>query len=231
MVDGRHAEVLRERLELAHAPAAERPRARRTCRGRTSAARRCSLARAWIEASERCLVVRGDRPLDVESLRLLVAARPRAGAEHDAAIVVANAPDADPAPTFRVKLAPEADTDLHTVARARRGPRRLRRRVHRPRARQPHDPRRARAAAEPDPRARPARAGAARPRDRACRQLVAVGRAAPRSTSRTRSPRSSTPSGTRTTRCSTRARSTRPPRSRARSSTTTSATATRRSAS
>src|SRR5690349_5577554 len=113
VVDGRHVESLRERLELHTLPQLNvRVLANLSWKNLSGSA--LLVARRWIEEGERCLVVRGDRPLDVESLRLLV----QLGREHagyDAAIVVANAPEVDPA-AFRVKLAREADTDLHIVS-------------------------------------------------------------------------------------------------------------------
>ena len=113
VVDGRHVEVLRERLELHTLPQLN-VRVLPNLSWKNLSGSALLLARAWIEEGERCLVVRGDRPLDLESLRLLVQLGRAHGHEHDAAIVVANAPAADPA-AFRVKLAREADTDLHTV--------------------------------------------------------------------------------------------------------------------
>lgn len=113
VVDGRHAEPLRERLALHTLPQLDvRVLANLSWKNLSGSA--VLVARRWIEESERCLVVRGDRPLDVESLRLLVQLGREHAADHDAAIVVAHAPEADPS-EFRVKLARESDTDLHTV--------------------------------------------------------------------------------------------------------------------
>jgi 2-aminoethylphosphonate-pyruvate transaminase len=113
VVDGRQTEALRERLELHTLPQLNvRVLANLSWKNLSGSA--LLLARRWIEESERCLVVRGDRPLDVESLRLLVQLGRDHAADYDAAIVVANGPGADPA-AFRVKLAPGSDTDLHTV--------------------------------------------------------------------------------------------------------------------
>jgi 2-aminoethylphosphonate-pyruvate transaminase len=113
VVDGRHTEVLRERLELHTLPQLN-VRVLPNLSWKNLSGSALLVARAWIEDGERCLVVRGDRPLDVESLRLLVQLGRDHGRDHDAAIVVASSPEADPA-AFRVKLAREADTDLHTV--------------------------------------------------------------------------------------------------------------------
>jgi 2-aminoethylphosphonate-pyruvate transaminase len=113
VVDGRHVEALRERLELHTLPQLNvRVLANLSWKNLSGSA--LLVARHWIEEGERCLVVRGDRPLDVESLRLLVQLGRDHAADYDAAIVVANAPGADPA-AFRVKLAPGSDTDLHAV--------------------------------------------------------------------------------------------------------------------
>lgn len=117
VVDGRQSELLRERLQLHTLPGLD-VRVLPNLSWKNLSGSALLLARDWIDPAgainQRCLVVRGDRPLDVESLRVLVQlGRDHAG-EHDAAIVVANAPAADPA-AFRVKLARQADTDLHTV--------------------------------------------------------------------------------------------------------------------
>lgn len=113
VVDGRHAEPLRERLELHTLPQLNvRVLANLSWKNLSGSA--LLVARRWIEDGERCLVVRGDRPLDLESLGLLVQLGREHAAAYDAAIVVASAPEANPA-AFRVKLARQADTDLHTV--------------------------------------------------------------------------------------------------------------------
>jgi 2-aminoethylphosphonate-pyruvate transaminase len=113
VVDGRHAVALTERLELHTLPQLN-VRVLPNLSWKNLSGSALLVARRWIEEGERCLVVRGDRPLDVESLGLLVQLGREHAADHDAAIVVANAPGADPA-AFRVKLARQADTDLHTV--------------------------------------------------------------------------------------------------------------------
>src|SRR5689334_17013837 len=114
VVDGRHVESLRERLELHTLPQLNvRVLANLSWKNLSGSA--LLVARRWIEDSERCLVVRGDRPLDVESLRLLVQLGREHAADYDAAIVVANAPALDP-DAFRVRLARGSDTDLHRVA-------------------------------------------------------------------------------------------------------------------
>lgn len=113
VVDGRHAEALRERLELHTLPQLN-VRVLANLSWKNKSGSTLLVARRWIEEGERCLVVRGDRPLDVESLRLLVQLGREHAADYDAAIVVASAPGADP-DAFRVQLTCRADTDLHTV--------------------------------------------------------------------------------------------------------------------
>src|SRR5689334_17389561 len=71
VVDGRHTEALRERLELHTLPQLD-VRVLPNLSWKNLSGSALLVARKWIEDSERCLVVRGDRPLDVESLRLLV---------------------------------------------------------------------------------------------------------------------------------------------------------------
>src|SRR5688572_11709416 len=113
VVDGRHAGPLRERLDAHPLPQLD-VRVLANLSWKTLSGSAVLVARRWIEDSERCLVVRGDRPLDLPSLRLLVQLGREHAADHEAAIVVASAPEAD-SDTFRVKLARESDTDLHTV--------------------------------------------------------------------------------------------------------------------
>jgi 2-aminoethylphosphonate-pyruvate transaminase len=114
VVDGRHAEALRERLELHTLPQLN-VRVLANLSWKNLSGSTLLVARRWIEDSERCLVVRGDRPLDVASLRLLVQLGREHAADYDAAMVVANAPAFDP-DAFRVRLARGSDTDLHRVA-------------------------------------------------------------------------------------------------------------------
>lgn len=111
VVDGRHAEALRERLALHELPQLDvRVLANLSWKNNSGSA--VLVARKWIEDGERCLVVRGDRPLDIEGLRLLT----QIGPEHaDAALVVAMAPEVDPGTEVRVKMTRQSDTDLYTV--------------------------------------------------------------------------------------------------------------------
>jgi 2-aminoethylphosphonate-pyruvate transaminase len=113
VVDGRHAEELRDRLELHTLPQLE-VRVLANLSWKNLSGSTLLVARAWLEAADRCLVVPGDRPLDVETLRLLAQVGRERAADHEAAIVVAHGPDTDPA-AFRVRLAREADTDLYSV--------------------------------------------------------------------------------------------------------------------
>jgi 2-aminoethylphosphonate-pyruvate transaminase len=69
------------------------------------------VARNWIEASEKCLVVRGDRPLDLDLLHRLA----RSSASEDGARIVVSTASGAPVGETRVVLAREADTDVVTV--------------------------------------------------------------------------------------------------------------------
>ncbi|MBS1118843.1 MAG: aminotransferase [Deltaproteobacteria bacterium] len=112
VVDGRHSEVLRHRLQLHELPQLNvRVLSNMSWKNLSGAA--VLVARKWIEDSQRCLVVRGDRPLDVETLRMLVDIGEHAPA-HDAAIVVSTA-GSMPGCDVRVKLTHEHDTGLCTV--------------------------------------------------------------------------------------------------------------------
>ncbi|HLL23607.1 MAG TPA: aminotransferase class V-fold PLP-dependent enzyme [Kofleriaceae bacterium] len=106
VVDGIHAEPLRDRLQLHTLPALNvRVLANLSWKNLSGSA--ILAARQWIEDSQRCLVVRGDRPLDAETLRLLVQCE-------STSIVVANAAVARGSEAF-VKLATLADSDMQTV--------------------------------------------------------------------------------------------------------------------
>src|SRR6185503_5227977 len=70
VVDGRHAVELRERLALHELPQLTvEVIANLSWRNLSGSA--VLLASSWIERAERCLIVRGDRPPELESLRLL----------------------------------------------------------------------------------------------------------------------------------------------------------------
>ena len=113
VVDGRHAEELRDRLSLHELPKLDvRVLANLSWKNLSGSA--VMMARDWIEHDESCLVVRGDRP-DLESLRALIQVG-HADPHGDAAIIVASNPDSDPGAEFRVRLVREQDTGLDTVS-------------------------------------------------------------------------------------------------------------------
>lgn len=109
VVDGIHAEALRDRLQLHTLPALNvRVLANLSWKNLSGSA--ILAARHWIEESERCFVLRGDRPLDTETLRLLAQCDGT-----DAAIVVAPNTNVPRGSETFVKLAALADSDLQTV--------------------------------------------------------------------------------------------------------------------
>jgi 2-aminoethylphosphonate-pyruvate transaminase len=117
VVDGRHADALREGLALHELPSLQvTVLANLSWKNLSGAAVR--LGRQWIEDSDRCLVVRGDRPLDVETLRMLV----QVGLEADddrtveAALVVSTADDLDPRHEVRVAFGAPRGNELRNVA-------------------------------------------------------------------------------------------------------------------
>ncbi len=110
VVDGRHAEELRDRLKLHELPQLEvRVLANLSWKNLSGSA--VMMAHDWIDHDDPCLVVRGDRP-DVEALRLLISS---AASGADASIIVANGPEADPGAECRVRLVREHDTDVYSV--------------------------------------------------------------------------------------------------------------------
>ncbi len=115
VVDGRHAEELRERLHLHELPSL-RVAVLANLSWKNLSGSAVLAGRQWIEdANDRCLVVRGDRPLDTATLRALVdLAIEQPGC--DAAIVVATTGASEPGTEVHVQLRREADTDLMTVA-------------------------------------------------------------------------------------------------------------------
>ncbi|MGE0868621.1 MAG: alanine--glyoxylate aminotransferase family protein [Kofleriaceae bacterium] len=112
VVDGRQSEELRVRLRLAELPTLSvRVLANTSWKNLSGSA--LLLARETVEANERCLVMRGDRPLDLEGLALLA----QLSAEHpdvDAAICVAQGAGVS-RDDVRVKLAHHHDSDLRQV--------------------------------------------------------------------------------------------------------------------
>ncbi|CAN5914138.1 hypothetical protein BH11MYX3_BH11MYX3_12840 [soil metagenome] len=113
VVDGRHADELRDRLALHELPSLNvAVLANLSWKNLSGSA--VLAGRRWIEGGSHCLVVRGDRPLDAQTLRALV----QLGTEHpgcDAAIVVATTGASDPGTEVHVKLAQAADDDQFTV--------------------------------------------------------------------------------------------------------------------
>ncbi|MGE5184882.1 MAG: pyridoxal-phosphate-dependent aminotransferase family protein [Acidobacteriota bacterium] len=105
VVDGRHAEMLKNRLALYELPQLDvrvlGSASRVAAKNQSGSA--LLAARKWVEDGGKCVVLRADRPLDVQALAQLVelaGQRP----DLDAALVIANGPrDGDDA---RVKLAP-----------------------------------------------------------------------------------------------------------------------------
>lgn len=117
VVDGRHADALREGLALHELPELRvQVLANLSWKNLSGAAVR--LGRKWIEDSDRCLVVRGDRPLDVEILNMLV--QVGLEADHDrtveAAIVVSTADELDPRHEVRVAFGATRGHELRSVA-------------------------------------------------------------------------------------------------------------------
>jgi 2-aminoethylphosphonate-pyruvate transaminase len=116
VVDGRHADALREGLGLHELPELRvTVLANLSWKNLSGAAVR--LGRSWIEESDRCLVVRGDRPLEVETLKMLV----QVGLEADddrtveAALVVSTADDLDPRHEVRVAFGAARGNELRGV--------------------------------------------------------------------------------------------------------------------
>ena len=116
VVDGRHAEALREGLALHELPELRvSVLANLSWKNLSGAAVR--MGRRWIEDSDRCLVVRGDRPLDPDTLNMLV----QVGLETDddrtveAAIVVSTADGVDPRHEVRVTFGAPRGHELRTV--------------------------------------------------------------------------------------------------------------------
>lgn len=107
VVDGRHADELRMRLALHELPSL-RVSVLANLSWKNLSGSAVLAGRAWIERSKRCLVVRGDRPLDTQTLRALV----QTGVDHpeiDAAIVVATTGASEPGTEVHVKLVRQPD--------------------------------------------------------------------------------------------------------------------------
>ena len=107
VVDGHHAEPLRERLALHTLPSLNvRVLANLSWKNLSGSA--ILAARSWIEDSERCFVLRGDRPIDAETLRLLAQINSNA-------IVVSTDANVSRGSEAFVQLAALADSDVFTV--------------------------------------------------------------------------------------------------------------------
>ena len=107
VVDGIHAEALRDRLQLHTLPGLNvRVLANLSWKNLSGSA--ILAARQWIEDSERCFVLRGDRPLEIDTLRLL------GRCASTALVVSTDAVLARGSETF-VQLSALADSDLLTV--------------------------------------------------------------------------------------------------------------------
>ncbi|HEX5060621.1 MAG TPA: alanine--glyoxylate aminotransferase family protein [Kofleriaceae bacterium] len=111
VVDGRHAEELRDRLALHELPLL-RVEVIANLSWRNLSGSAVLLAKPWLERSERCLIVRGDRPPELEALRLLTQLE---RSDADAALAVSLTPEVEPGADVRVKLARQDDTELYAV--------------------------------------------------------------------------------------------------------------------
>jgi 2-aminoethylphosphonate-pyruvate transaminase len=110
VVDGRHAEALRERLALHELPQLHvEVLANLSWRNLSGSA--VLLARSFLERTERCLIVRADRAPELEALRLLTQVRD----DCDAAIAVSLTPEIEPGADVRVKLALRDDSEVYMV--------------------------------------------------------------------------------------------------------------------
>ncbi|MBP6836432.1 MAG: aminotransferase class V-fold PLP-dependent enzyme [Kofleriaceae bacterium] len=114
VVDGRHAEQLRDRLALHELPEL-RVRVLANLSWKNLSGSAVLMASKWVDDAGRCLVVRGDRPLDVRALRLLSQIEIPAGG---AALSVATleAAQAFPHSEARVSLRTATGHDLPVVA-------------------------------------------------------------------------------------------------------------------
>lgn len=102
VVDGRHADELRSRLHLHELPSL-RVAVLANLSWKNLSGSAVLAGRQWIERGSPCLVVRGDRPLDTQTLRALVqVAKDRP--EVDAAILVATTGASEPGTEVHVKL-------------------------------------------------------------------------------------------------------------------------------
>ncbi len=107
VVDGRHAVALRDQLALHELPELQvEVLANLSWKALSGSA--VLIARKWIEDSERCIVVRGDRPLALDQLRALVELGSAATVE--AAVAVAPGASTERGADARVAIVREDDT-------------------------------------------------------------------------------------------------------------------------
>lgn len=111
VVDGRNADLLRERLGLHELPQL-RVEVIANTSWRNLSGSALLLARSWLERADRCLVVRADRPPELEALRLLTQLE---GNDANAVLAVSLTPEVEPGADVRVKLARQQDTDVFSV--------------------------------------------------------------------------------------------------------------------
>jgi 2-aminoethylphosphonate-pyruvate transaminase len=111
VVDGRNADLLRERLGLHELPQL-RVEVIANTSWRNLSGSALLLARSWLERADRCLVVRADRPPELEALRLLTQLE---GNDANAVLAVSLTPEVEPGADVRVKLARQQDTDVYSV--------------------------------------------------------------------------------------------------------------------
>ncbi|HEU4615269.1 MAG TPA: alanine--glyoxylate aminotransferase family protein, partial [Kofleriaceae bacterium] len=111
VVDGRNADRLRERLALHELPQL-RVEVIANTSWRNLSGSAVLLARSWLERADRCLIVRADRPPELEALRLLTQLE---GNDANAVLAVSLTPEVEPGADVRVKLARQQDTDVFSV--------------------------------------------------------------------------------------------------------------------
>ncbi len=112
IVDGAHAEALRDRLQLHTLPSLN-VRVLANLNWKNLSGSAVLAARTWVDSSEHTLVVRGDRPVDAGTLRTLIEIGRESGS--DAAILFARDADVERGSEARVQVTRESDTDLYTV--------------------------------------------------------------------------------------------------------------------
>jgi 2-aminoethylphosphonate-pyruvate transaminase len=111
VVDGRRADELRDGLALHELPQlAVDVVANVSWRDLGGSA--VLLAKPWLERAGRCLIVRGDRPPELETLRLLAQLEYE---DADAVLAVSQTPEIERGADVRVKLSRLHDTDVYAV--------------------------------------------------------------------------------------------------------------------